>query len=339
MKTIWKVIILLIAAGLILSLLAIFLGASRWVYWDVSGSHIGDNSYERITELDLEQIKNIEIFADFSNIEFIESDKYGIDICYFNKEVAWNLDDGNLSISSKSKNKFHFFNIDLSFQNPKEYIKVFLPAGVQLGTVSVETGDGDIRIGNFSADDVQIKNSFGKLDIFLITCHTLQIELADGAFTGEHVSVQGDMEYKNDFGISKFKTIQAKHVTIQCSDGDITLNDCKVESIDIRNGFGSIVANNLISLQTTIHAEDGNISVSGEFLGQTVIHNNFGNTEFTTSKPKEDYTYNISTEFGNVTVDNDKSRSSMYSHNGASENSLCITNSDGNITVNFAKHG
>lgn len=376
MKTIWKVVIILISAGLALSIIGISLGASRWVFWDISGPHVADSGYEkRITELDLEQIKNIEINLDFADIEFIEADKYGFDIRYFDREVTWNLDKGNLTISSKGKRRVHFFDINLNFQNlSNDFLKIYLPADSSLGAVSVETANGDLKIGSFSADNVRIDNSFGKLDLYSIVCNKLQIGLDNGDFMGKNLSVTGDFDYEKDFGASRFETIKAQNIRISSSNGGITLNGCEALNVEINNDFGNISANNLIatktgieisngnvglegcrvetitvkkdfgkvsainliSADTSINASNGDIILSGEFTGRTVINNDFGDVKITTSKPKESYTFDIYTEFGSVTFDNNKVRNAINSGNSA-ENTLNITNSNGDIQVYFAK--
>jgi len=338
MKTIWKVVIILIAAGLVLSMIAVFMGASRWIYWGISGPQIADTDNEkRITELDLAQIENIEIRADYSDIEFIKSDKCGLDIRYFDENITWSLDNGNLSVTSSNKdiNKLRFFDINLSFTYPKEYIKVYLPDDIELGSVSVKTSAGDMKIGGFSADDVQIKSSYGNVDVYSITCNKMQIELSAGDFSGKNLT-SDDIVYKNSYGNSTFENATAKNLSINCSAGDITLNDSNVESITVRNDYGNITANNLITIKTDIKASAGDIKVSGEFSGQTVIHNSYGNIRFTTSKVKEDYTYDISTSLGDVTIDDSRVRGSTHGGSSA-QNSLYITNSAGDIQVYFAK--
>ena len=338
MKTIWKVVIILVAVGLVLSIVGVAMGASRWVYWDRSGSHIVDVSAEkRITELDLEQIKNIEIKADFSDIEFITSDKYGIDICYRDEVVTWGLESGNLTVSVNNAVRVRprFFDINLSFTYPKNYIKVYLPADAELDNVSVYTSAGDIKAGSFNADYVQIDNDFGRLDVNSITCNRLKIKMSAGDFSGRNL-VSGDIEYRNDFGKSKFETINAKSLNVNCSAGDIRLSGCKVESIDVNNDFGKITATDLISSKTNIYASAGDIDISGEFSGQTVIKEDFGSVRFTTSKAKEDYSYDVFTDFGSVMVDNSRVRGGTQSGSSA-VNSLYITNSAGDIHVNFGR--
>jgi DUF4097 and DUF4098 domain-containing protein YvlB len=418
MKIIWRVVIILIVAGLILSLLGVALGANRWIYWDKRGSHIVDKSEEkRITKLDLEQIDNIDIDSKFSDVEFITSDKYGIDICYYDEDVSWSLDNGNLKIRFSVQASYRnfsnrFFDINLSFDYPRNYIKVYLPADVRFGTVSVQADSGDMKIGDFHAGEVKINNSYGNTDVNSITCDKLQVELNTSGFTGNKLSVSGDIEYKNSFGLSKFESIDARDFKLDSNSGDVTVNDCDVngfdinnsfgsidtysitcdklqiktnscdfsgkdlsvsgdiiyknkfgaskfetiaaknflididsgdltvkgchvESVDIKNDFGNITANNLVSLKTDIDASSAEMNISGEFSGRTNIKNNFGNIKFTTSKSKDDYTYDVYADFGDVTFDNNELRGGAQGGN-SSENSLYITNSSGDIQVYFA---
>ena len=341
MKNIWKVAIILIATGLLLSSIGLALGASRWVYWDKHGSHIVEISEEkRITWLDLERIDNIDINARFSDVEFITSDKYGIDIRYFDEDVSWSLDDGNLKIRStvqtgnRNYNK-RFFDVNLNFDNPQSYVKVYLPADARLGTASVQTDSGHIRIGDFTAVEVQINNSFGNLDMYSISCGKMQIKMDSGEFSGKNLSVAGDIIYKNKFGSGCFETIDAKNLAIDSDSGDVILNGCRVESIDIKNDFGSITSNNLVSSKTDIDANSAEINISGDFSGRTNIYNKFGNIRFTTTKAREDYTYEIYTDFGDVTLDNNRLSGGVQGGD-SSENSLYITNTSGDIHVYFA---
>ena len=340
MKNIWKVAIILIAAGLLISSIGLALGASRWIYWDKHGSHIVEKSVEkRITRLDLEQIGNIDINAKFSDVEFVTSDKFGIDIRYYDEEVTWSLDDGSLKIrfSVQAGNRNYsnrFFDVNLSFAYPQNYVKVYLPADARLGTVSVQTDSGDIKIGDFSAVEVQLNNSFGNLDISSITCDKLHIKMDSGEFSGKDL-LSGDIVHKNNFGSSRFVAIDAKNLAIDSDSGDVTLNGCRVESIDIKNSFGSITANNLVSFKTDVDANSAEIIISGEFSGRTKINNSFGNTRFTTAKAKEDYSYEIYTDFGDVTFDNNRLKGGIQGGNSTA-NSLYITNSSGDIQVYFA---
>jgi len=341
MKIIWRTVIILIAAGLILSLLGIAMGASRWVYWNRSGSHIvGSEEEKSITEHGLEPIRNIDISADFTDVEFIRSDQYGFDIRYYAADVSWSLDNGNLQIKLSTQKTTRndgrrFFDINLSFTYPSRNIKVYLPADAELGNVSVTIDSGDIKAGGFLADDVQIRNSFGRLDIHSIACQKLQIVMDSGDFSGKDLSVSKDIAYKNHFGASKFETVSAGNFSIDSNSGDVAINGCLVEGINIKTSFGEMTAVHLRSSKTDIDANSAEINVSGTFSGQTRINNHFGEVRFATTKAREEYTYEISADFGNVTIDNNLGGSSMYGGN-SEENSLYITNSSGDVQVRFS---
>ncbi|MCL2671609.1 MAG: DUF4097 domain-containing protein [Clostridiales bacterium] len=369
MKTIWKVVIILIAVGLVLSLAAVWMGASRWVYWDKRGPQIAQET--RITELALDAFQSIDIDAEFADIEFIEADAYGIDIRYFDSDVTWSAEDGNLKINFRAQKRYH---INLSFSNTNSYIKVYLPANAQLGKVSVQADSGDIKLGSFQAEDVRIQNSFGEMRIYSITCSALQINLNSGDFSGKNLTVAGELDYKikfgassfetvkakslridsnsgdlavdgciadmidvkNNFGVSKYETVTAKTLAIDSNSGDISINACRLESLSINQKFGEITATNLVSSKTKIDANSADIRLSGDFSGRTDITNAFGSVKFTTSLAKEAYTYDLYTEFGDVTVDGSKGRNSVHGGN-STEHFLYITNTSGDIRVDFSK--
>ena len=177
---------------------------------------------------------------------------------------------------------------------------------------------------------------FRRVRVTKTACDTLQIDLSDGTFAGKNLSVSNNIAYKNEFGATEFETITAKSLDITSSDGSITLAHCDVDSVKIKNEFGRITADNLVSSKMDIDANDGDINLNGTFSGQTVIKNDFGNVTWTTSKPKEDYTYDLSTFFGSITVDDSKGKNRVQG-SFSSENTLHITNSDGSIHVNFAQ--
>jgi len=337
MNRIWKIIILTIVVGLVFSVVAMGMGASRWVYWTFQGVHIVDTGDEKkITELNLARIENIEISADNSDIEFIQSDQYGVEILIYSGDVQWGVENKKLSISFGDQGGIRFFDLNLSFRYPRNSIKVYLPADALLSTVSVKTSAGNMKLGDFRAGDVWIKNSFGKLSVDSIACNQLEIEMNAGDFTGKNLSVAKEIKYRNDFGSSKFEAVGANDLNVQCSSGGIEMNRVTAANVNVRNDFGNITATDLTSLSANIHARSGGINVSGTFTGQTVIHNNFGNIRFATSLSREDYTYDLSTDFGSVSVDDSRSGSSARGGN-ESANSLKITNSSGGIQVYFGR--
>ena len=336
MKTRWKVIIISVSAGLVLVILGISLGASlNGFYLNSAGVHIIQYDETKITETALGNVTDIDVDVRFSDVEFVIADTYGFDILAYGDDWTWELENGILRIRQASRATLSFFIS--SFNIKESRVKVFLPRDAQLGTVSVKTDSGKVNVGGFKADGVQIYNSFGDVDVHAVTGGDMLIDMDSGHFTGTDINAQ-TFNYNNSFGNGRFEAVQAERLTIGCDSGDLELRDCRTGETDLTNSFGKITATGFYSSKATITADSGDISLDGEFSGETIIRSDFGNVKFSSSKPKEDYSYDLGTDFGRILLDNDKFGGSVSNKSGnPSANSLTIEASSGDIEVYFAK--
>ena len=211
-----------------------------------------------------------------------------------------------------------------------------MPPDAEFGNVSIKTDAGTISAGGFKAENADIGSSFGAVDVFDVTSDKLKLDLAAGRFKAENLQV-GTLEYKNDFGSTEMKDINAKTLRATVSSGEFTLNGCETEDITVKSSFGKINLNNIVSSGTDVTASSGQITVSGNFSGYTKIDSDFGKISFTTSRPKDDYSYNIYTSFGKVSVDNETYRGDSSVIGGNSGDRLSIHASSGDIDVYFNK--
>ena len=305
MKIIWRIIIITIVVGLVLAVLGLSMGASRSIYWDNMRVHIAEDKISRVTELDLGYFKSVNIDIDFSDVEFIIADQYGIDACSYGAEWDWSLEDGMLKITQKGRSSINIINFNWSFQQPENnYLRVYIPSGATLGTVAINTDSGKVKLGDFRADSVQINNSFGAVEVKAITSDNLKIDLDSGDVTVTDLNVR-NLFYHNSFGKGRFQTVSAERFTADCDSGDLDLNVCRFGDTVITSSFGKVTTNDLISSRTDVDVDSGDVSLSGEFSGETIIRSDFGRVELSTSKPKEDYSYDISVDFGKITFDNE----------------------------------
>ena len=341
MKTIWKIIIVSVIAGLILVVLGLSMGASGTLYWDNKGVRVADDGESRITEPDLGHIKSIYIKADFCDVEFISSDHYGIDACSYGTKWVWTLEDEILKIEQKRTVDIQIINIGWSRQQyQRNYLNVYLPGGAQLATVDINAESANIDIGNFRADSVQIANSFGKVGLQYVTSGNLQIDLESGDFTGSNLDTR-NLLFRSSFGKGYFQAVNAERYTADCDSVDLDLVGCRFGEIVITNDFGAITGRELISSRADININSGNISLDGDFSGETVLRSEFGKVKLSTSRVKDEYSYEISTSFGFIAIDGEQTSgfggSSLIKSGGESENSLKIATSSGDVEVAFAK--
>lgn len=380
MKLIWKIIIISVASGLILSITGYSMGASRkGVYLDKTGVQLigynDGNSETKITELDLESFKNIDVDAGFCNVELIDSDKYGIDIHAYSGQWAWEIKNDTLRVSRMDKQRLEVsFFVYESGPIQKGNINIYLPLKEGYKTVSIKADSGNVNIGGLTADDVEIKNSFGKAELREITSDNLNIDLASVGFAGSDLNAQniicknnfgkaifkdieaetfiadvdscdfeltgctaGSIDVSNNFGKIDFKDINTGTLNADADSCNLTLMDSNAGSIDINNSFGKIKANSIISSKTNIKADSVDVYLNGDFSGETTVSTSFGDIELTTSNKKEYYSYDVSVSFGKITFDKDTIESDSIRSNTTTENMLKLEASSGNIEVYFAQ--
>jgi len=335
MKNIWKIILLTIGVGLILSIIGLATGGNRTLYWDRTGLHTTGSGISSVTEHNLGSISNIHIDAGFSDIEFVRSDSFGIELFGDNMEWVWTLEGDTLTITHYQSTRFMILNIDF-FSNQRNYAKIYLPENAKLDTVNLKTGSGNIEIGNFQVSNIEIENSFGNIDLENITSDNLKVSSNSGRFTGTNINTR-ILNYNNSFGDGRFNSVHAQSLNAECNSGNITFTNCKFGEAIVTNKFGDITADNITSLRSSIRATSGTIRLNGDFVGETIVHTDFGDIRLTTEKERSEYSYEFSVRFGSIRIDNERqSNQTTIINTNASPNHIKLTSSSGDIRINFA---
>jgi len=332
MKIIWKIICLVIIVGVVLAITGLVLGASRSLYWDRTGIHVTGSGITSIVEHDIAPFKNIYIDAGFSDVEFKTSDSFGIDLFGDNMEWIWTLENDVLNITHDKNTRFQFLNFDFS----RNHAIIYLPDKIELDAINVKTDSGNIKLGGFSARNLNVNNKFGNVDLSnIITAGYIQLELNSGNFTGLNLETQ-NLTYSNHFGIGRFQSVNSNTFRADSKSGDLQFIDCGFENAVIENNFGKITATGLIATSPNIRANSGDISIAGDISGEIIVHNEFGNITLTTSRKKSDFSYDISIKFGRLTFDGERLRdqTSIVS-SSVLENHIKITSSSGNVDISF----
>jgi len=334
MKMIWKIIIIVIIVGMILSTVGFVTGASRVLYFNRTGISVSGGEISQITEMNLEQFRSVSVDIGFSDVEFVKSDKFGIDLYGMDMEWLWSLEDGKLNITHNRSNQLHVVNLNF-VTTGRNYVKIFLPADTELENVTIKTSSGDIKIGSFSADKVDVKSSFGDAVLSNITSNNLQAELNSGDFTGTNINT-GQFTFISRFGYGQFHSVTANSFKAESSSGDMRITGCAFGEINATNRFGDIIASGFASSKTNIIASSGDVKITGDLSGETIVRTEFGDTKLTLSREKNDYSYEISVRFGDITYDGVRMRDQTSINSGTvMENHLKLSASSGDIVVSF----
>ena len=340
MKSVWMKVLVIIAAGVLLLITGFFLGARLTLYRDgdglrVRGRDTGEAATQKIhhvTEPDVGYFSNIYIDTGFSDVEFINSDRYGIDLYGVEMEWQWTLENGTLNITSVTVST----QTNIDFRSTKRnHIKIFIPENTEFNKITIKSGNGDIDIGDFRAQITEINNSFGNVQLQNITNEHMQISLNSGSFIGSNINTRA-LVYNNHFGNGSFQTITAQTFTAHSNSGDLNFTGCKFEETAITISFGKITITDITSSKTDIRANSGDINITGDLSGETIIHADFGNINLTTSKEETDYSFDISVSFGRIRFAGERMRNeTSIKSNDEKENHLKISSSSGDIDINF----
>jgi len=336
MKKIWLIIIIAIAAGLLLSIIGISLGASRTLYLDTTGFYVDSSGETKITET-LDEIKNIRIDAGSSDIEIVIGDTFGIDLYGNNLEWLWSYENGSLVIWHDKGTRFQIMNINIFPPYNNNYVRVYIPEDAVLDFVTVIAGSGDIKINGVTTDSITASTRTGEVKLNNIISEHIQVEMSSGNLVSENINTRS-MVYNNSTGDGIFKTVNAETIMIQGRSGDLRFTDCLFDEIGIINTTGSIHATNLTSMRASINNRSGDIRLSGTFTGESIIQATTGDIVISTSLGREEYSYDISLRTGSITFDGERLRDqSAVTSGNTAENHMKLTTTSGDIKVEFAR--
>jgi len=334
MKIIWKIIIIVIIIGLILSIVGFATGASRTLFFDRTGVHISGSGISHITEMNLSQIRNVSVDVGLSDVELVISGDFGIELYGSDIEWLWTLEEETLNISHSKNTRMQIINLDF-ITSERNYVKIFLPEDAVLDIVDIKTSSGDIKINNFRVDRLEVKSSFGDVDVNNITSNNLYVDLSSGRFTGASINT-GRFTFTSRFGDGRFQSVTADSLKADSSSGSMQFTDCAFGEFNATSRFGSITTNGFAASKTNILANSGNVRINGDLSGETIIHTDFGDIKLVLSREKDEYSYDISVRFGSITFDGVRQRDQTTLTSGTSyTNHLKLSSSSGEVDVSF----
>ena len=342
---IWKIILIIIAVGLIVSLIGFLMGAKRWIYInDKGGISIVDTSKEiTVNDFALDSFTSMEIDADSADVEIIISDKYGIEATYFDKKdnPVWKVENNVLKVDYPQKDTLMLFNFNLSFNFKNSKLKIYLPQDAELGEADIKLSYGKVKIDELKVKELSIKNSFGDVNINNITAEDIKLTLSSGKFNVSNITAK-EITAKNSYGAGYFKTVTTDRLSVKMSSGDLSLTGCTIGALDIKNSYGAVNCQDIVSGGTDINVSSGAIRLKGDLSGSTTVESSFGKITMELLKSKEEYNYNISTSFGSIMMDDEKMGggpigSPIVNTGGAAGNTLKISAASGSIDIAFNK--
>jgi len=333
-KDLWKLIAILMVAGLVLMGIGLKLGVGS-VYIDGSGLHAASNDTPiQITEPDLGAIQDIDVAVGYFDVEFKTGERFGLDVTQRGNEpqVQWSVENGRLRIWQETR----AISINLGlFNNQPSLVTVYVPAGAELNTLNLAVSSGNISLGDLRAAALHLQDSYGDVSISNLQGGDIQLGLSSGNLIGRMISADS-IRYTNNYGDGTWEDISAGSLSAHVSSGDFILRGGSLDSLAVENSYGDISAAGLRTGGVDIKSSSGDTSLSGDLLGKTQIDASYGQVKLALAGQKAQYSYDISTKYGQIIFDGASigDHANIQSGNAAANN-LKINCSSGDIEVSF----
>lgn len=271
MKMIWKIALLSIVCGLILSALGFVFGAGREnFYFDRTGLHVAGVRQERLMEIPLEGFKSIELRGEWCDAQFIPADEYRLEIYGVERDWNWEVKDEILRIEHTQKRfEFSIFN----FGENGASAKIYFPRESTFDQVFIKMDSGNVNLAKFQADHVEIRNAFGNVELEEIFCRSLLANLSSGNLILQDVKTE-EMNLQNSFGKITMEDSASSKTYVSADSGDIRLSGDLAGETTVRCSFGNV---KIFTEQAkemyayNLETSFGNVSVDGQKAGTVII--------------------------------------------------------------------
>lgn len=269
-------------------------------------------------------------------------------------------------------NEFTFFSVGFSEELGKndEYIRIYVPEGTSLDKAAISNRNGSISLSGFSADIFTVENDFGDVVMERVGSDSAEVTMKNGSLEILEFG-NGDLSIINDFGKMRLNRICAGKLDITMENGGLDIRDAKSDTLTVHNDFGkteledvsvrkladistsngpvvmtraaaenvqvfsdfgSVTGDSLEAGSGTFELKNGKCRLKGLNINDLEITSDFGAVELVLVNPLEQYSYELDTEFGTITIGEKDMKESYHSleHIG---NQIRVNSKNGDIDI------
>lgn len=280
-KTIFRISAAAMALGLVFLSIGYFSGAKYAVSAGRNGVHILDTTPHVLTNLTLDSFESIDVNAGQANVEFIQSDHYGVNIRYYDEKnpPVYSIDSGSLKIADTQESQSSWFHFDLfPFQN-EDTIQIYLPKSIPLKNIKVQSSSGRVQLDGITSEKADLHLDFGSLDLRNAVLGDTSIILQNGSSAIQNLSVK-NLSFSNDFGKSSFENIEVDSATnsaIKADNGEINITSLtSTGPLVLEDKFGGVHVDGMKAGSFKSTLQNGKFEMSHSQINDLTVQNSFG---------------------------------------------------------------
>jgi DUF4097 and DUF4098 domain-containing protein YvlB len=339
-KNWWKIALTMIAAGIVLFILSFALGArGGYAYFGDGGLRFataGENTV--VQEMDIAPFDKVDVNVISANIEFVASDRYGIEMRLpaNQGDLVWDVVDGKLTVNAESK-YFSFYFMDFGFS--KHYIKVYFPSDAVLNSIDLVASSGNIIIPKLSVGNARLKTSSGAIraDALHYDQATAQTSSGNITFGGNGNGNSAGLALSASSGNIKADASGCAKVDLGTKSGEVKLTGATSPSAELRvtASSGNAYVDVAEWKSLAVDVSSGNINITGKPSGATTANAKSGNVTMALRGEQRDFSYELSASSGTVRVGGQRMGNSARNTNNDAKNTIYAKTFSGNIRVDF----
>lgn len=310
---------ILTGAGLLLTIIGAMLGgALTGIGIDADGLHVytlnsiynkDAESFYREDTVSLDAFTSIAVDMNFGEVRIEESDHFGIDYKIEQRyDFSYKIENGCLKVIQDTRKNFPSIMLFggsgfLTTFEAQNYITIYVPTGTILQDVSASLDSVNTSIVGIHAGALDLDLDFGNLDI------------TDSAFTDVTLDTDSVNMKLFDFDCSSltvsndFGSLEADGLTVQTTadiameSSNLTFNNASLGSLTFESSFGNVILDKVTIPDMKLVMDSGKIAAHGLTSDKIDITSDFGNVELSLTGTLPEYYYDVTTDFGSITID------------------------------------
>lgn len=296
----------------------------------------------------LPDISRVEIEANFADISVEAADGFYLEyrIGSNTKEPQYVVKDGSLSfLTYRNVRGFQFINVgpvhfsdsNITDQGNKGsherlYIKLYVPSDAVFSTLSLHTDSCSVNWPvKASADSITLSSDFGKVSLHNVTADRGEITSSSGDINVRDAALQ-KAELYTGFGSITAERLSGKAFTLAADSGSISLKDSEGDQAALSSEFGRVYGEDIRFRTLDLHNESGDIVLEKADFTNLTADNDFGLTSIDAVHPESFYSYELSTDFGSISINGNTYGNQMTRNEGAAPY-ISIENASGDISI------
>lgn len=290
-----------------------------------------------------------------ASVTLATSDRFEIEYHYFGEVYTFRskTENGRLTIwedtisdaelsSRKRKYKEHGLVSRKSVSFQENRIEVRYPASVAWDDIQISMRNGDFSINDIQVGKLDIDNDYGNVMLkSALPVGDLSVTMGNGHFTAQGF-IADSLDIRNDYGKVDLTGIQCGPLAIEMGNGRLDLTKVKAGQVQIDNNYGDVTVSGYTAAGTDIQTGNGRVRLDGTFNGKTDIRSNYGEVELSTAQKRQDYNLDLSTDYGEISIDGQTQEkgdhpTQQFSEDNRAGQSLLVDAGNGDIRIRFGQ--